>query len=121
LVVFEVFYLSTLVDDISNNHFGTFAVDVSFFIALAGYAVGLRYWAASLGVAPKDGRESLEFSPDIATSAAESSTQNAQSVLDRQPDQGDSMATGPLPRSYRRPQPPPLQSLVLQSAHGAIR
>jgi hypothetical protein len=112
LTVFEVVYLNTLIDDISNNNFGSFSVDVSFFLALAGYAVGLRYWAASLGVARKDGRESLEFSPNIATSATESPTRNVQPVLDRQPGQGDSMATGPLPRSYRRPQPPPLWSLV---------
>jgi hypothetical protein len=107
LTVPVIILILQLIDDIANNNSKALSLDISTCIALVGYMVGLRYWAASLGRARKDGRGSLEFSPNIAASATESPIQNAQSVLDRQPDQGDSMATGPMPRSYRRPQPPP--------------
>jgi hypothetical protein len=64
--------------------------DAAEFIVVAGFAIGFRYWSASLGAAREDGSASDEFSLNIDTHTTDSSTQPYwRPTLDRQPDRNE--------------------------------
>ena len=64
--------------------------DAAGFIVVAGFAIGFRYWSASLGAAREDDSASREFSQNIDTHTTDSSTQPYwRPTLDRQPDRNE--------------------------------
>ena len=90
LAIFLIFYISQLVEDIGTDPH-SLPVDITFFIAAAGYAVGLRYWAASLRATRADGRASQKFSSNIAAGITESPAGTVGSRFpDHRPDQNNS-------------------------------